>query len=39
LSNKEIAHQLEINHGTVKQHMHKIFQKLGVKRVLKGGLK
>jgi two-component system nitrate/nitrite response regulator NarP len=31
LSNKVIAHQLGISHGTVKQHMHKIIEKLGVK--------
>jgi len=31
LSNKEIAAQLVITKGTVKQHTHKIYQKLGVK--------
>jgi DNA-binding NarL/FixJ family response regulator len=31
LSNKEVAHQLGLSHGTVKFHMHQIIRKLGVK--------
>ena len=31
LSNKEVAHELGISHGTVKVHVHSIFQKLGTK--------
>jgi two-component system nitrate/nitrite response regulator NarP len=31
LSNKEVACHLGLSHGTVKQYMHKIFEKLGVK--------
>jgi DNA-binding NarL/FixJ family response regulator len=31
LSNKEVAHELGISGGTVKIHMHSIFQKLGTK--------
>ena len=30
-SNKQVARFLEISDGTVKLHVHKIFQKLGVK--------
>jgi ATP/maltotriose-dependent transcriptional regulator MalT len=30
-SNKEVAHELGITDGTVKTHVHKIFQKLGVR--------
>jgi DNA-binding NarL/FixJ family response regulator len=32
LSNKEIARRLGLSTGTVKLHMHKIFQKTGAKR-------
>jgi DNA-binding CsgD family transcriptional regulator len=32
LSNKEIAHQANIRKGTVKIHLHSVFQKLGIKR-------
>jgi two-component system, NarL family, nitrate/nitrite response regulator NarL len=31
LSNKQVAHELGITDGTVKMHMHSIFQKLGTK--------
>jgi two-component system nitrate/nitrite response regulator NarP len=31
LSNGEVAHQLGISLGTVKLHMHKVIEKLGVK--------
>lgn len=31
LSNKEVAYELGISDGTVKTHMHSIFQKLGTK--------
>jgi two-component system, NarL family, nitrate/nitrite response regulator NarL len=31
LSNKEVAYELGITDGTVKTHMHSIFQKLGTK--------
>jgi two-component system, NarL family, nitrate/nitrite response regulator NarL len=31
LSNKAVAHELGISDGTVKIHMHSIFQKLGTK--------
>ena len=31
LSNKQVAHELGISDGTVKIHMHSIFQKLGTK--------
>ena len=31
LSNKQVARQLGITDGTVKIHMHSIFQKLGTK--------
>jgi two-component system, NarL family, nitrate/nitrite response regulator NarL len=31
LSNKAVAHELGISDGTVKTHMHSIFQKLGTK--------
>jgi two-component system nitrate/nitrite response regulator NarP len=31
LSNKEVARELGISGGTVKIHMHSIFQKLGTK--------
>ena len=31
LSNKQVAHELGISDGTVKIHMHSIFQKLGAK--------
>jgi DNA-binding NarL/FixJ family response regulator len=31
LSNKAVAHELGITDGTVKIHMHSIFQKLGTK--------
>ena len=31
LSNKKVAHELGISDGTVKIHMHSIFQKLGTK--------
>jgi two-component system, NarL family, nitrate/nitrite response regulator NarL len=31
LSNKEIAHELGLRLGTVKIHVHNIFQKLGVR--------
>ena len=30
LSNKEIGHGLEISHGTVKVHLHNIYQKLAI---------
>ncbi|MDP1869768.1 MAG: response regulator transcription factor [Bradyrhizobium sp.] len=30
MSNKEIAHQLNVSHGTVKVHLHNIFQKLEI---------
>ncbi len=32
LSNKEVAHELGLSHGTVKQHLHNIFLRLGAKR-------
>jgi DNA-binding NarL/FixJ family response regulator len=32
LSNKHIARDLKLSDGTVKQHVHSIFQKLGVKK-------
>ena len=32
LSNKNIAHKLGLREGTVKVHLHTIFQKLGAKR-------
>ena len=31
LSNKEVARELGLSSGTVKLHLHRIFQKLGVK--------
>ena len=31
LSNKGIAKGLGLSEGTVKQHLHKVFQKLGIK--------
>jgi DNA-binding NarL/FixJ family response regulator len=31
LSNREVARQLGLNHGTVKLHVHEIFRKLGLK--------
>jgi DNA-binding NarL/FixJ family response regulator len=31
LSNKEVARELELSLGTVKIHVHNIFQKLGVR--------
>jgi two-component system nitrate/nitrite response regulator NarL len=31
LSNKAVAHELGISDGTVKSHMHSIFEKLGTK--------
>ena len=31
LSNKEVARELGLSSGTVKLHLHSIFQKLGVK--------
>jgi len=31
LSNKQVAHELRISDGTVKGHMHSIFQKLRTK--------
>jgi two-component system nitrate/nitrite response regulator NarL len=30
LSNKEIARQLKLNDGTIKVHLHHVFEKLGV---------
>jgi DNA-binding NarL/FixJ family response regulator len=30
LSNKAIAHRLELREGTVKVHLHNIYQKLGI---------
>jgi two-component system nitrate/nitrite response regulator NarL len=32
MSNKEIARQLGLSDGTVKQHVHNIFQKTGTRR-------
>jgi DNA-binding NarL/FixJ family response regulator len=32
LKNKEIAHELGLTEGTVKQHNHSIFMKLGTRR-------
>jgi two-component system, NarL family, nitrate/nitrite response regulator NarL len=32
LSNKQVAYELGISDGTVKTHMHSIFQKLGTSR-------
>ena len=32
LSNKKVAHELGLREGTVKVHLHRIFQKLGAKR-------
>jgi two-component system nitrate/nitrite response regulator NarL len=32
MSNKEIARQLGLSDGTVKQHVHNIFQKTGARR-------
>jgi two-component system, NarL family, nitrate/nitrite response regulator NarL len=31
LSNKEVARQLGLSNGTVKIHLHRVFQKLGAK--------
>jgi DNA-binding NarL/FixJ family response regulator len=31
LSNKDVARELELSDGTVKTHLHNIFQKLGTK--------
>ena len=31
LSNKEVAHRLQVSEGTVKVHLHSVFQKLGAK--------
>jgi len=31
LSNKEVARELGVSHGTVKLHVHRIFQKTGVR--------
>ena len=31
LSNKEIARELNVREGTIKLHLHRIYQKLGVK--------
>jgi ATP/maltotriose-dependent transcriptional regulator MalT len=31
LSNKTIARTLNVSEGTIKSHLHKVFQKLGVK--------
>lgn len=31
LSNKEVARELGLSHGTVKLHVHRIFQKTGVR--------
>jgi RNA polymerase sigma factor (sigma-70 family) len=38
LSNKQVARNLGLSDGTVKQHLHKIFQKLGAnnRRALRG---
>jgi ATP/maltotriose-dependent transcriptional regulator MalT len=30
LSNKEIAHELNVSEGTIKCHLHTIFEKLGI---------
>jgi two-component system nitrate/nitrite response regulator NarL len=32
LSNKDIAKSLGLSEGTVKHHLHRVFQKLGVRR-------
>jgi two-component system, NarL family, nitrate/nitrite response regulator NarL len=31
LSNKSIAHSLSLSEGTIKSHLHKIFQKLNIR--------
>jgi two-component system nitrate/nitrite response regulator NarL len=31
LANKEIARRLHVSEGTVKLHLHRIYQKLGIK--------
>jgi two-component system nitrate/nitrite response regulator NarL len=31
LSNKAVARELDISHGTVKMHVHNIFHKLGIR--------
>jgi DNA-binding NarL/FixJ family response regulator len=35
--NKEIARELRLSHGTVKQHVHSILQKLRSQKFLKSG--
>jgi len=32
LSNKDIAKSLDLSEGTVKHHLHRVFQKLGIRR-------
>jgi two-component system nitrate/nitrite response regulator NarL len=38
LANKEIARELGLSHGTVKQHVHSILLKLNSQKLLKSGM-